>query len=272
VYVSQRPYRQLCESIYDYEGDALHRHILAPWLENNVAERDWLRELARREGSPVPSAEIEERCRLYALSRVSQVMLLPFQQGDADGSPWRGPSISLEEYVAFFEALGLDVLEPQQFSPFHHEIVEVDQAADRLEHASLIDVFWPCLMLGNLLFSRAGARIRAGSSVIDKQVAESSTLYWAYWRKNRPSHDLSHGCGSNSQWRTDFRRDYRDGASFHYNVDDTNDLAAPPSGEEDRDGLTREERTELLVHRCFVTTKKPHEDLWPYDDTLRVTG
>jgi len=28
----------------------------------------------------------------------------------------------------------------------------------------------------------------------------------------------------------------------------------------------------LLVHRCFITSDKPHHDLWPYDETLRLSG
>jgi hypothetical protein len=76
--------------------------------------------------------------------------------------------------------------------------------------------------------------------------------------------------GSNSQWRTSFRRDYRIGQEVHYNVDGKLDLAAPDSTVESRDDLTREERTELLTNRCFVRTTKPQNDLWPYHDMLRV--
>ncbi|KYF78352.1 hypothetical protein BE17_08590 [Sorangium cellulosum] len=35
------------------------------------------------------------------------------------------------------------------------------------------------------------------------------------------------------------------------------------------DGLTREERVELLTHRCFITTAKQHDDRYPYEDRLR---
>jgi hypothetical protein len=121
-------------------------------------------------------------------------------------------------------------------------------------------------LLGDMVFSRAGVRVSGGRRFIRKDVAESSTLYWAFRRKNRPSQDLSHGWGSNSQWRTRFRRDYRLGEEFHYNVDGKHDLAAPEPAAEDRDGLAREERIELLTNRCFIRTVKPHSDLWPYDD------
>jgi hypothetical protein len=34
-------------------------------------------------------------------------------------------------------------------------------------------------------------------------------------------------------------------------------------------GLSQEERTELLLNRCFIVTNRPHIDLWPFDDTLK---
>jgi hypothetical protein len=97
-----------------------------------------------------------------------------------------------------------------------------------------------------------------------------STLYWAYRRKNRPYQDVSHGWGSNSQWRTRFRRDFRIGDEFYYSVDDKNDLSLMEPTEVNNNGLTREECVELLTNRCFLITTKPHHDLWPYDDFLRT--
>jgi hypothetical protein len=107
-------------------------------------------------------------------------------------------------------------------------------------------------------------------------VAETSTLYWAHRRKNRPFNDPSAGWGSNSQWRTRFRRDYLVGPSQTFNVRDEGlpcrDLSRPASDEPDRDadGLTRPQRIELLVHRCFITVDKPHADLFPYHDTYTM--
>ena len=77
------------------------------------------------------------------------------------------------------------------------------------------------------------------------------------------------GWGSNSQWRTAFRRDYQIGGDFFFNVDGVHDLAYQTSGA-DRDDLTQQERIELLIHRHFITVDKPHEDLWPYDDVYRM--
>jgi len=80
------------------------------------------------------------------------------------------------------------------------------------------------------------------------------------------------GWGSNSQWRTDFRRDYAIDGTYYYNVDgkwDVRELApreGPGNGEPTRNEISEEERIELLTHRCFVRTAKPHNDLWPYND------
>lgn len=121
---------------------------------------------------------------------------------------------------------------------------------------------------------RAGVSAIGGRHVCSAPLAQTSTLYWAYRRKYRPYVDLSHGWGSNSQWRTSFRRDYRIDGHLYYNVDGEHDLSlhkltGPCSGSgNETDSLTRQERLELLIHRCFITTDKPGSALWPYDDKV----
>ena len=270
MHSSQADFRELFDLIHGKHSRPLYWYVIAPWIESHADE--WLPSFASRPGSPIPSADVEDLWHLYALSRVNETLLLGFQHGRADGTDWPGPKISADEYVRFAELLGLTVTPSASFSPFFHEIVEVEEAGDEDQPISLTSTFWPCLMLGDMVFSRAGVRVSGGRHFIRKDVAESSTLYWAFRRKNRPYQDLSHGWGSNSQWRTRFRRDYRIGQEFHYNVDGKHDLAAPEPTAVDRDGLTREERAELLTNRCFLRTPKPHNDLWPYDDMLRARG
>lgn len=270
MHSSQADYRELYNLILGEDSREPYWHIIAPWVESHAGEREWLQSFASRRGDPIPQADIEELWRLYALSRVNELLLLGFQHGRADGSGWPGPKLSADEYLRFADLLGLAAIDTTTFSPFYHEIVEVEEAYDEDQPVKLVATFWPGLLLGDMVFSRAGVRVSGGRQFIRKEIAESSTLYWAFRRKNRPYQDLSHGWGSNSQWRTSFRRDYRIGEELHYNVDGKNDLAAPETTAEDRDGLTREERTELLVNRCFVRTTKPHDDLWPYYDVYRV--
>jgi hypothetical protein len=162
-------------------------------------------------------------------------------------------------------ALGFRVVNPTAFSQFLHEIVEVEQSNEVAREIGLLTEFWPALMLGPMLFSRAGVGVIGGVKRVNKTVAENSTLYWAYARRNRPCSDLSHGWGSNSQWRTGFRRDYEFEGRAYLNVD------AQPARSNLPRGLTDDELMELLQHRCFITTTKPHDDLWPYDEKAEIT-
>jgi hypothetical protein len=120
-------------------------------------------------------------------------------------------------------------------------------------------------MLGDMMFSRAGVTVRGGRRYVMKEPAETSCLYWAHWRKHRPTTDLSDGWGSNSQWRTRFRRDYLLDGVYHYNVD----VDVGHAGEPD---LSTAQLRELLVNRCFVTEPEPERsgDHWPYDETAQL--
>jgi len=247
-------FHKLFKLLSNHDGQAVYPTVLEPWLNEHQEAREWLVLLAQREGSPFPAIEIEESWTLYALGRVLDLLL-------CEEMP-----ISREEYAAFVEALGLEVVRPQQFSPFYHEVVQVERASSQFSPVTILEDKWPCVMLGNMMVSRAGVRISAGASLLVAGVADASTLYWTYSRNNRPHQDLSHGWGRNSQWRTAFRRDFVVGDRFYYNVDGKNDLAV--DDDDDDSGLTHSERIELVTHRCFVRCTKPHNDLWPYDDRL----
>lgn len=263
----QRPYIELANAIPSYDGDEILAELLVPWIASNGDEREWLASYARGPEA-IPPANSEDLWRLYALSRVNELLLLRFQVGPFDGATWEGPAISLDHYVSFFDLIGMRVVERPRFSPFHHEIVAAEPAAQRTDLIIVTECIWPCLMLGDMLFSRAGVRVRGGASVLDCRLAQTSTLYWAYRRKGRPHQDLSHGWGSNSQWRTEFRRDYCLGETLYFNVDGRHDLMAGTIVDADDPTLDRAERIELLTNRCFVFTNKPHEDQFPYDDSF----
>jgi hypothetical protein len=253
-------------SLNEYQGTSIDKDILEPWLETSESQVAWLKSFGIRQGNPIPTVTDEELWDLYALGRASEIMLLRFQKGRADGTDWQGPLISLSEYTHFMELIGLKVVAETQFSPFYHEIVGVDHDLGT-STTEVIETVWPSLMLGPMVFSRAGVCIAADRSQIRKEVAESSTLYWAFRRENRPFHDLSHGWGSNSQWRTEFRRDYRFGSTLYFNVDAKDDIASwraywRKDGVED--DVTDEEYMELIAHRCFVRTTKEHHDRYPY--------
>jgi hypothetical protein len=276
MHVCQAPYRQLYEDLLDYSGACAYQDVLAPWVESHREEVKWLRAFGKRTGDPFPwappflQATIEDRWRLYALSRVNQLLMLRFQHGDADQSDYQGPESSIAGYRRFAETLGMEVVSAGRFSPFYNEIVTAEPAANPGAPLTLTAEYWPALMLGSMMFSRAGVGVSGGEKLMLPGIAVSSTLYWALWRKNRPYNDLSHGWGSNSQWRTSFRRDYHIGGRLYFNVDGEYDLAKCHRRRGGEDDLTLAERIELLMHRCFIKTAKPHDDLWPYDDRYSV--
>jgi hypothetical protein len=250
------------------------RGALEPWLpklKHLLGTLEGYRQLG--------PAKKEDLWQWYALSRVNEVLIgglvseLPHrathlrqdvQRRDAlfqHESLVHGqvPKISAADYRAFFETLGFELFEGGAFSPFHHEIVEVIEdgsAGITVEHT-----FWPGLKFGELLFARAGVRVRSGA--LNKAVAERSPLYFTWWRAHRDTEDLSHGWGSSSQWRTEMRRDYQSAGKLHYNVDGKWAVEDLSHGDSD---LGADERIELLTHRSFVRSTKRPWGRWPFGD------
>lgn len=263
MHQDQAPYRELYDAIMDYDGDALHDDVVRPWMRRQDAERRWLDALRRRPGSPIPPVSPEENWRLYALSRIVELLTLSFAPRE-DGRPdtWETATVQPHEHVEVMAHFGLEPVAREGFHPFFHEVVSVDADPDPAAAPRVVHTYWPGYRLGALLVCRAGCRVRAGREHLVKEIAERSTLYWAFARQTRPTHDPSVGWGSNSQWRTNFRRDYEIGGTLYLNVDGK---GKQPGGMDD--DVTGTERLELLRHRCFVRCPKPHDDLWPYDFT-----
>ena len=74
-------------------------------------------------------------------------------------------------------------------------------------------------MIGELVFTRAGVHVRAGSAHAVPGIADRSTLHWEYWRRHRATSDGSFWWGHNSQWATGFRRDYITSRGHVYDFD-----------------------------------------------------
>jgi hypothetical protein len=198
---------------------------------------------------------------LYAAFRVASVLLLRFQTGRADGTDYPGPAISVEGFQLLHEALGFSVPTAVPFHPFFHEIVGVRQVTPSDTPIAIAEQVWPPLMLGNMIFCRAGCVVSGGVNHVVKDIAERSKLYWTFRRKDRPYADQSHGWGSNSQWATSLRRDYQSPTGYHYNVDAEESLNA-------RTGTVRgvdvAVMIELLRNRCLIRTAVDDSDLYPY--------
>jgi hypothetical protein len=231
------PYRDLYDRILDYEGPDLHEDVVRPWLRLQDDERRWLADFSKRKGDPIPPATTEELWRLYGLSRIAD-LLQP-------------------DHAELMESLGMQRIERAAFHPFFHEVVTVDPSPGE---PRIVEEYWPGYMLGPLLIARSGCRVAAGPEQLSKDIAEKSTLYWAFTRRHRRTDDLSKGWGSNSQWRTQFRRDYALDGRLHYNVD-----AGGGKRISYDDDLEPAERLELLRFRCFVKCPKRDDDRWPYD-------
>lgn len=231
---------------------------------------------------------LDDSWTFYALSRVFEWLTIGAQDQASLGRddpdwPRAGDFSALPrgQLLHFFGAFGMQPMATRRaYHPFFHEIAAAVRDPALSDAVLVEDEVWPGLWFGDLVFARAGVRVRCGPGApVVPAVAVRSTLYFAWTRVYRPTCDLSHGWGSNSQWATSFRRDYVDGAVLRYNVDGgvrlTGDAIVPPPPSHDRrddnaalcGDLTPAERVELLAHRCFVRTAKPHKDRWPFDDT-----
>ncbi|MFG1811588.1 hypothetical protein [Streptomyces sp. NPDC049040] len=284
--------RELFEALRDHQGPDAYGAVVAAWLDRaGSGYRTRLAEAAERlcraafDGAAPARADLS--WEIYALSRVNDVLLLSFQapvEAAAEAlHPFPWPTVAMRDYLRFSTRLGLVPFEDRgTFDPFLHEIVEVEQAADPDEPIRVIDVVWPGLWLGPLLFSRAGVKVLAGARHAERGVADRSPLYWAFLRRNRPTVDLSHGWGHNSQWRTDFRLDHRTEAGECVNAGGGEDIDAAAGADAPGALLTPEERRLLLRHRCLLRTPSNaaalasmpgwETDLHPFDWRLPAAG
>lgn len=229
----------------EYAGPMLAVDIVLPWCEREVKERAWLAAFGGRTGDPIPAATNEDLCRLYALSRVRDLLL----------------TVDVGASEVLMQTMGLRRRAVPAFSPFFHEVVRVDQSDRVDEPITVVRTLWDGWCLGALQFARAGVHVRGGADHIVKEVAEQSTMYWTFRRSDRPTSDPSRGWGSNSSWRTPFRRDYAIDGKRWYNVD----AKARRPRDEDED-LSPDEMAEIVRHRCFIRSRRPDGDLFPYDD------
>ncbi|MCL2466901.1 MAG: hypothetical protein FWF02_09495 [Micrococcales bacterium] len=246
--------RSLYKRLQDLPPDADARPTLMGWLDEGLeAYRAFLKSVATAPAYPVsvwyPSASWE----LYALSRVNDVLL---------GQVWPRGQVPVHTYLEFVGALGMRTVASTCFDPFLYEISEVIQADDPAEPVSVVGLHSPAVMVGDLLFSRARVTVRAGSDHAVVGWADTSALYWTYCRQGRPTE----GWGSNSQWQTRFRRDYRTPEADLLNVEGSDYVI----NSDCEPLLSLDERIDLLRHRCFVrppahADELCADDLRPYD-------
>src|SRR5688500_14185072 len=105
MHSDQQPYRKLHDEMLDYEGDALYDDLLVPWLRGQDGERRWLDEMGGRRGKPVPAISQEDSWRLYALSRIVQLLQISFAPRTLEAG-WDMAPVSRDEFARFMDALG----------------------------------------------------------------------------------------------------------------------------------------------------------------------
>ena len=264
--------RELHTKIQEFEGKNLFDEAIEPWLKTDgPVARNWLQDLCKNHIPPQKPWDIDDSWTLYALSRLIDLLLLSFTPQPEGTECWRYSHVTPDELQKFTDALGLETYIRSNFHPFFHEIVEVEQAADEKMSPAIVKSIWPGLRLGNWIISRSGCKIKSGANHIRKDVAETSTMYWASARNHRATQDLSVGWGSNSQWRTKFRQDCEVDGSLFYNI--RNDDQTEEYKEHMITELSQDARLELVRHRCFVkfSNEVPTADWDPYPYYLEHT-
>ncbi len=252
--------RTLYATVLKYKEENIWEQIFLKNWDALLKTRLFYENLKRRPPTrnPWPDFETHESWDLYSASRLNDLMLLRFQKSWRSQESWPGPDITLENYCDFFRHIGFDIVTPAFYHPFFCEIVDVIEAQD--EAITIAKQIWPAIMLGNMMFSRAGVKIRAPRHLAAKGVADRSVLFEVYWRRYRPTYDESVGWGHNSQWRTDFRRDYELEDYFAYNVD----LAEPgtdPGNPISKNFASSEYWISVLKNRCLINeSDKPKRD------------
>jgi hypothetical protein len=112
-------------------------------------------------------------------------------------------------------------------------------------------------MIGELVFTRAGVHVRAGSAHAVPGIADRSTLHWEYWRRHRTTSDGSFWWGHNSQWKTELRRDYITSRGHVYDFDAFSGTAGhfrrSVAGDSAQQPLTADQAS-FIKNRCQLRT------------------
>lgn len=260
--------RELFFKIVSYQGGDLFNDELVPWLNKNESGfTKFIEQVGKltADANNISAVPVEVSWDLYALSRVLDCLTQCFQYEAGRAADNNFAAVSQKQYISFAQRLGLTPKKPGVFSPFFYEILSAEPGEPSF---NLLDIRYPALMLGNLLIHRGGTVIAMSPSEFNLELVNRAEIYWAYSRANRAAHDLSHGWGSNSQWRTKFRFDFACPDGFLYNSQGKIDLSLTSDFTLQKlqaHGLSLPEAKELTMYRHFITSEKEDNDLFPYD-------
>jgi hypothetical protein len=242
-----------------------------------AARQEWMADFARRFGGlvarfddtmahePEDDGLVETLWQLYAASRVRDALLLAHQPVPA-GDSVRGLDqalgreqpvfrpVPVGQVTEFFTAIGCRPVAEPGFDPILHEILTCQAAGHPGAAIEITGQEWPALMMGELVFARAGVHVRAGSAHAVPGVADRSTLHWEYWRRYRATSDGSFWWGHNSQWKTVPRRDYITSRGHVYDFDALFSSSLRRTREHLADGGTRHpltaDQASFIKNRC----------------------
>jgi hypothetical protein len=261
----------LFDRLSNYGSDGMrsrHAELIGNWAAEHHEVIDGLRELGlppdRLRATARGTGHDADVGGLYALSRIFDILLAPYQPISTDpaalnprtGVPWwTGILPPKDAVLTLADVIGCRQIAEGAFHPFFHEVVAVLPADDPEAEVELAWEIWPGFMAGSLLLARSGVVVRAGHRVINPGPASASPMHWAWWRRNRPAADLSHGWRRSLRVGTDFRRDYVIDGHFCYNVD------ASRFGSRDIGPVVRD----LIRFRC-QTSDGPVAGAWPWDE------
>lgn len=252
------------ETILDFKAEGFFESVIKKWIVENDY-KNYISNISNKISGRKNELLQEDIWELYALSRVLDLLTLPFQtDNDADDSDWKGPRITVAEYIEFNNLLGLEITTPFSFKPFNCEIIEAQIGMNDFE---IIECNFPAVKLNNLMIKKAGVKILLNPDKFNLNLINKASIYWAFRRKNRKYFDLSQGWGSNSQWRTDLRLDIETENSYIYNVTGRFNLNSPTielTEELNQQDLELNEAVELTVFRHFMKCTKDDSDLFPY--------
>ncbi len=258
--------RDLYNKIFDFEGEGLYENVLKTWVTENNYRNYISNTFDKFQADKKFDLPQKDNWELNALTRVLDILTLRFQPNNkADGSAWLGPELTLSEFIAFIDLIGLEAKTPKTFDTFDCEIIEAQEGENDFY---ISEYCFPTIKLQNLIIKRAGVKILLNPQNYNLTLINKASIYWTYRRKNRKYLDLSQGWGSNSQWRTDFRIDIETNDSFIFNLNgkfDLCNLTQELTEELNQQNLELQEAIELTKFRHFIKSTKDDTDLFPYD-------
>lgn len=256
---------ELYFEIIEFEGENIFESVLKKWVIENCYKY-YLLGLSTKIKTDKVSLSIDDKFELYALSRVLDILTLQFQpQKITKDSYLVEPKLLLSEFIEFIKVLGLDISTPKYFHTFDCEIIEAEPGDVDFK---IIEYNFPAIKLKNLMIKRAGVRILLNPDLFNLNLVNNSKIYWAFKRKNRNHEDLSHGWGSNSQWRTSFRLDIETNSSYIYNHDgdlSLNNLSNKLQNELKIQNLELQDAIEITKYGHFIKSSKTDIDFFPYN-------